>query len=94
MPSHDRSSGYQVIPSGRGTLSDPPSSEESGPALGDLSGRPDSPLQPRRRSLVVLPLLPLRFDPIRARSLPGFAALRTRNIASRETSGLKAGRMA
>jgi len=94
MPSHDRSGSYQVVTRGRVTLFDPLSSEEAGPVLVDQSGRLDSPLQPRRWGLLVFPLLSLRFDPIRAGSLPEFVASRARNMASRVASGLIAGRMA
>jgi len=94
MPSHDRSGSYQVVTSGRVTLFDPLSSEEAGPVLVDQSGRLDSPLQPRRWGLVVFPPLPLRFDPIRAGSLPGSAASRARNMASGVARALIAGRMA
>ena len=94
MPSHDRSSGHQVVTNGRVAFFAPLSSEEAGLVLVDQAGRHDSPLQPRRWGLVVFPLLPLRFDPIRAGSHREFAACRARNMASRVASGLMADRMA
>ena len=94
MPSHDRSSSYQVVTNGWVALFDPLSSEEAEPALVDQSGRLDSPLQPRKWGLVDFPPLPLWFDAIRAGSLPGSVASRARNVASRVASRLIAGRMA